>query len=44
MPTRAPIRPYARTGRRGAWELVGEYPTREAAWNAKAAVLKGYAV
>lgn len=41
--TNSPIRLYARPPG-GRWALVGEYPTRDAAWNALAAVPKGWRV
>lgn len=42
--TRPTVRLYAKRPAERRWQLVGEYATRDAAWNAMAAVPKGHAV
>jgi hypothetical protein len=38
------IRLYAKRPKERRWKLLGEYPSRESAWDAVAAVPKGYEV
>ncbi len=42
--TRPTVRLFAKRPKDRRWKLVGEYPTREAAWNAITVVPKGFAV